>query len=726
MFDGSPPLHTVWYEPAWNEEAVAASLECYAEALLRNIATATIKPRQKLPVDELRDKLLTWHQNPPQVDRRLRELSSQARTLLAIMHIGKRCQWRVGTLLEIASCLGEKTAEQPALDGLKLVEELFNQGLMVPLADKNRSKMTGFADWLGQGMFQQYRVWVAPEILIRAASEWDALPELISTKLETNAAPRESDGLDWLLRLSVTWQTMRDTPAKLTQQGAFFKRDHDRLSEDPLINQPAHDFPTELPQMGHLVAALGIHLGLLHYQDPQVLSGAFPVSWQHGWKPAITQMIGVLSELHSWSPTEGWCGLQAGTNPWPSCTVVMLALLTRMEPAQWTTVATLAEWLTKHHCFWSGLEHPPELIQPVERLLLGVLLPMRIIQAQPVAEGSTAVRLTALGRSLLAEKGDITLPEFPKTLLVQPNMELMAYRQGLQPRLVAELSQVATWKTLGAACMLVIDQHSVHRGLEAGASFESLSKLFEQHCVHPPPNNVMEALRTWAAKRDRLAVYQGVNLLEFLTKTDLDDAISRGLKGLALADRYLLVENEEDIEYRHFRTLGTRDYTLPPTQCVGVSEDGVTLTVDPTRADLLLETELLRFTVPMVVHESRLYRMTYQTLDHARTQGLSLRFLGDWFEQRTGQAISQAAKLLWSDRPVAQVQLESLLILRVNDETQADGLWQWPETRILLHERLGPRVFHVLADRVTALRNKLSEIGLQLVGEQPLEIKASA
>lgn len=690
------------------------------------MAGTALKPRQKLPVAELRQKLLTWHSNPPQVDRRLRELSVTARTLLALMHGGKRSQWRVGSLLEMISCLGGVHGAQLAIDGLKVIEELFLQGMLVPLADKDRQKLTSFEDWLGQGIVQQYRVWVAPELLARAAGDWEALPPLDVLSPTPVGKPREADGLDWFLRMSVAWQSIHDAPAKLTQQGVFFKRDHDRLTDDGLINQPFMDYPISLPQMGHLVTAFSIALGLLRYQDPQVISGSFPESWEGGWKPALTQMIGVLGELHSWSPEDGWCGLSAGTNPWPSCTVMMLGLLTRMEANQWTTMPVLADWLVKHHCFWSPLEHPPQLVESVEKLLLGVLLPLRLIQVISADGEQTAVRLSPMGRYLLTEKGEFIQPEFPKTLLVQPNMEMMAYRQGLQPRLVAELSKVATWKTLGAACMLTIDQHSVHRGLEAGASFESLSKLFEQHCVHAPPNNVMEALRTWAAKRDRLAVYQGVNLLEFLTKTDLEDAVSRGMKGLVLADRYLLIENEEDIEYRHFRTLGTRDYTLPPTQCVSVAEDGITLTVDPTRADLLLETELLRFTVPMVVQDTRQYKITYTTLDQARSQGLSLRFLSDWFDQRTGQTISQAAKLLWSDRPISQVQLESLLMLRVADDTQADGLWQWPESRSLLHERLGPTVFHVLADQVTPLRHKLAEIGLQLVGGQQLEIKASA
>lgn len=691
------------------------------------MAATALKPRQKLAVADLRAKLLTWHTNPPQVDRRLRELSEQARTLLALMHLGKRCQWRVGTLLELVSTLHGQGVDTLAVDGLKIIEELFLQGMLIPVANPERKKISSFEEWLGQGLTERYRMWVAPEVMARAAGDFAALPTIDGVILQSeNKNIREADGLEWFLRLGVAWQSIHDAPAKLTQQGAFFKRDHDRLNEDILLNQPLPDVPVALPQMGHLTIALGLASGLLKLDDVQVVRGSFPECWQAGWKPALTNMIGVLSDLHTWSVAEGWCGIQAGTNPWPSSTILTLALLSRLDANAWVTSASLAEWLGRNHCFWSAREYPPDLKLSVESLLLGILLPLRIVVAGKNEEGEPCVRLSSLGRGLLQEKSELTLQEFPKTLLIQPNMEMVAYRQGLNPRLVAELSQCATWKTLGAACMLTIDQHSVHRGMEAGASFESLSKLLDQHCVHPPPGNVVEALRTWAAKRDRLAVYSGVNLLEFLTKADLDEALSRGLKGLSLADRYLLIENEEDLDYSHFRTLGTRDYTLPPTQCVTVAEDGVTMTVDPTRADLLLETELLRFTVSSVVNDTRQYKITFATLDQARQQGLSVKYLEDWFLQRTGQPISMAARFLWSDRASSTVTVQPVLIVRIASEAQADGLWQWPETRQLVRERLGPTVFLVEEAQVPALRKKLAEVQLQLMGEQTLEIKASA
>src|SRR5205823_9021715 len=85
---------------------------------------------------------------------------------------------------------------------------------------------------------------------------------------------------------------------------------------------------------------------------------------------------------------------------------------------------------------------------------------------------------------------------------------------------------------------------------------------------------------------------------EFATAEDLNDALMRGLPATRLSERLAVVANESDIDFRHFRLAGTRDYALPPEQCVTVGDDGVTLTVDLTKSDLMLETELQRFAEP--------------------------------------------------------------------------------------------------------------------------------
>src|SRR5262249_11514415 len=156
---------------------------------------------------------------------------------------------------------------------------------------------------------------------------------------------------------------------------------------------------------------------------------------------------------------------------------------------------------------------------------------------------------------------------------------VIAYRQGLSPALIAKLGQFATWKTLGSACSLQLEPDSVYRALEAGQTFETIRQTLEQHGMRATPPAVIEGLRTWSNKRERLCVYPAATLLEFGSADDLNDALARGLPGTRLSDTLAVVANESDIDYRHFKLAGARDYGLPPEKCVEVDADGVTLNV---------------------------------------------------------------------------------------------------------------------------------------------------
>ena len=57
------------------------------------------------------------------------------------------------------------------------------------------------------------------------------------------------------------------------------------------------------------------------------------------------------------------------------------------------------------------------------------------------------------------------------------------------------------------------------------------------------------------------------------------------------------------------------------------------------------------------------------------------------------------------------------LVLRVADAALADGLVQWPGTRGLIAERLGPTALAVAEEDVAALRDRLAEVGVRLAGE---------
>jgi hypothetical protein len=302
---------------------------------------------------------------------------------------------------------------------------------------------------------------------------------------------------------------------------------------------------------------------------------------------------------------------------------------------------------------------------------------------------------------------------------VQPNLEIIAYRQGLTPSLIFHLAQLAAWKNLGSACTLQLQPDTVYRALESGQSFETLLQTLERHGMRPTPPAVVEALRTWANKHERILVYPSATLFEFANAEDLSEALSRGLPATRLGERLAVVVNEGDVDFRHFRLTGTRDYALPPEKCVAVESDGVTLTIDLARSDRLLETELQRFAEAQdrgAVNGRRQYRLTPESVTAGRDSGFGINALEHWFLQRSGQPLSAAARLMLHGGQVPPLVLRRQLVLHVASEAIADGLVQWPETRAVIQERLGPTTLAVEAEDLESLRERLRILAMSVQG----------
>jgi hypothetical protein len=258
----------------------------------------------------------------------------------------------------------------------------------------------------------------------------------------------------------------------------------------------------------------------------------------------------------------------------------------------------------------------------------------------------------------------------------------------------------------------------VYRGLENGFTFERILQTLEQHGMRPTPPAVIDSLRTWADKRERISIYPSATLFEFAGPEDLNEALARGLPGVRLSERMLIVADQQAVDFRHFRLTGTRDYALPPDRCVTVDADGVTLSVDLARSDLLLEIELERFAEPIGTPETNgkhRYRLTPASLSGSRESGFGVRELDDWFVQRTGRPLSAAARLLLNASQAPPPALRSQLVLHVATPELAEGLLQWPGTRALIRERLGPTALAVAEEDVPLLRERLGVLGVNMI-----------
>jgi hypothetical protein len=700
-------------DPGFWSDQVRRVLEHYGEPLLRRVSGKLYKPRNQWPVEELIDRSVATLGNAAVIDRRLADLEPAERKLLALVAHSRQPRWQVGPLLEMLAALGHA-------EGLRPILALFEAGLFYPDLVGETTRLKDFEQWIGLAGATGFWIFAHPFVTARALGQDLGLPECPGMVFEADHV-QEADGLEWPLRLAVVWQQVVAGPLRLTQQREFFKRDLDRLRTDPLLNASAAESAGELPDAGLLAVALARVEGILHEEAGELRAGVLPPAWQRGLFPTLESLGAALGHLDSWNTLNGWSDGRGSGNPYPSAFLLCLLLLARLPDSGWTRPERVEQWVLIHHPFWSdgrrgdrlgSLDESPGL----RSFLLGLAHQLRLVQVAKDAQGEKVVRLSGFGRWFLGlGSPPAPVPAFPKTLLVQPNLEMIAYRQGLTPALIAAVSRFAAWKSLGPACILQLQADTVYRALESGWTFETILETLHQCGMKAAPPTVMDALRTWADKRERLSVYASAALFEFAGSADLEEALARGLPGVRLSERLAIVPNEDRIDYRHFRLTGTRDYGLLPDQCVEVEPDGVTLTIDPVRSDLLLETELRRFAELLDrpgPNGRRQYRLTPASLAAARESSLGLRVLEEWFGQRTGQPITPAARLLLTGPLAMPFTLRRQLVLHVSTPETADGLFQLPATRRLIEARLGPATLAVAEENVEPLRAQLRELGL--------------
>lgn len=700
----SAPQSESWIEP------VERALGAYDDATLRQVASKLTRPRNDWPADELRRRCIATLANAPVVDRRLKELPTGSRRLLRLIGQSRQPAWPVGSLVELALLLGES-------DGLASVQALLEAGFLYPQLPPtaNGNVIRSIEFWIGQGGEPAvYAPAVATQRALREPLGFDPIP--FGWRVEAAGHVVEADGLEWPLRLAIVHQQVSAGPLRRTQTREFFKRDLERLRADSLLGPSPGESLVDLPDAGLLAVGLAATVGALEERGGDLFAATFPDAWQRGLSGALADLFASLPKLAAWTPLNGWDAASATRRPLASASLFSLVLLGELPPDDWADPHALETSILARHPFWS---HKPPKEAGIAAFLLGLAQTLRIVQACKLPDGAGhAVRLSPMGRWMLGlADSPPPIPEFPQTLLVQPNLEILAYRQGLSPELIVRLSRFAQWKTLGAACTLLLEPTIVYRGLETGESLESIVQTLDRYGMKSTPTPVLDALRTWSNKRDRITVYPSAALFEFATPEDLAEALARGLPAQRLTDRLAVVAGESRIDYKHFRLTGTRDYCLPPERCVDVDEDGVTLSVDLAKSDLLLETELLRFAEPIErsVPGRRNYRLTPTSLRQARQRGLAAESLATWFQQRAGLPLSPAASLLLTaDAETLPAEIHRRLVLHVPTPVLGDGLMQWPQTRGYIHERLGPTSLAVLETNVEALHAIFGELGWRI------------
>ncbi len=575
---------------------------------------------------------------------------------------------------------------------------------------------------------------------------------------------RETDGLEPILRLAALWQRVDDTALRRTQQGTLYKRDRERIEDDPVLVGPIADSLEPLPDMGGLWLALARGIGLVidEAHSDRTRSASAEYWADNGFH--LPQMVAAKwMGLRSWHELGGLQGEGATARlASPYLRPAVFLWLARVPAGDWMAIEDLAEHLEGQNSSWSSaiLEEgdsstaeargrigsdyrtrtasrknksaepePSGGLPLLQAMLLGPAYQLGLVRAaEEIPSGRRVVQLTDLGRYLLAlGPPPAPRPSFEHFLFVQPNFEVIAYRQGLNAALIGQLSRFMIWTQSGAALEMKLTAESVYRGLEGGLTPDAMLARLARHTARPLPTGVAEAVKTWSSRRDRISYFGSATLIEFASAVALEDALLMWAdEGRAapsrVADRILLVEDESTIPFGKFRLAGSRDYRRPPETCVEVESDGVTLALDLGRSDLFIDTELDRIADELPDDgrggaSRRRYRITPQSLRHAVDDGLTSTFLSKWFTQRVGADLPPAVRLLLhAAMPDPEPpRISRPVVLTSPTVDLLDGLLQHPLTRGYLGERLGPTTVIVPDGQLEPLREALSVFGLNLI-----------
>ncbi|MBA4191018.1 MAG: hypothetical protein C0467_23785 [Planctomycetaceae bacterium] len=699
-------------DEVWSERCRGALLR-YSEPLLRAVAAKLVKPRVNQSPEDLIDKSIAIFSNPPVIDRRVRELPEHARRLIALIGLSRQQRWKVGHLMTLLPALGHDA-------GFAAVADALTAGLLFPVLPPGHPPLQDFAAWFGGVGMLSAEVFIHPAVSSRARSEDLGLPDLGTPDPDVSGSPRSADGLDWLLRLSAVWQQVHASPVRFTQANTLFKKDLTRLQADEMLSAPSADVPVRVADAGVLALLLAVSAGILADEAGELRAVPFPAAWEGTLSGTLTDLFAALLRVDAWDPLAGYNPSDTGLSPTPTAGFLALLLLakhTRACPESgWVSVTPIAEWLWTHHPSWAGMI-PAEASKDkgvgwMMSFLIGVAFPLQLVEV-----AGEHFRLSPLGRHLLAgDTEPANAPTFPQTLLVQPNAEILAYRQGLTPTLIGSLSRFAQWKGLGPACTLVLTPEQTYRGLESGLTLPMIVQALTRHSSRPVPPAVADLLQRWASKRERITVYASAVLVEFSTPAELDAAVSRGIVAIRLTERIGITAEGTEPALTQLRLIANRDYEAKPQRCVTVGDDGVTLTVDAAIADLLLDAELGRFAtlLPAEPNSPRRFRLNAELLRRT-AQTNPIADIDGWFIDRTGHPLSPAGRLLLLGPQSAPPTVAKLLVVRFPSLELADGAMQWPETRALVAERLGPTAIVVSEENLEPLRKVLAEVGVNLL-----------
>ena len=283
--------------------------------------------------------------------------------------------------------------------------------------------------------------------------------------------------------------------------------------------------------------------------------------------------------------------------------------------------------------------------------------------------------------------------------VLQPNFELLVYPAQLTERHLTVLAAAEAVRFDAQTAVYRLTRSSVYAALEQGLALPELLAGLQAGSATPLSPAMRRSIEDWAARRDRLVLYQGATLLEYPTREKRDAALQRG--GRAIGETYLLL----DAGKKPPVGVTILNYAAAPKQVLKFSASGEFILASPLD---LLGRALLAGRVSRV--EENKYRFL-PPVGETYPSGL----MSD-VEARTAGKLPEEVRLqlgIWTGRTPAP----ALSTVTLFQHPQASALARLPRLQGLLGTALGAELYTVSSGKETELHSALSELGIQTTAQ---------
>jgi hypothetical protein len=185
------------------------------------------------------------------------------------------------------------------------------------------------------------------------------------------------------------------------------------------------------------------------------------------------------------------------------------------------------------------------------------------LHAYGLVEFDNTAHSIALGRGLQWQNQPKQTQQ--PALLIQPNFDVIVYLDqlsSLEPFLALDCKsldkQTATY---------TITRNSIYRALQLGLDSQQVLDLLQKNSVMPLPANVIQSIKDWAGRRERLQVTAKTTLLEYHNTAERDAALPKHTGARAVGQRFLLVGQAPAKTVVH-------RYDQAPARTIAFGQDG--------------------------------------------------------------------------------------------------------------------------------------------------------